>query len=159
MDVELSIYGLLVLYAVLALGISFLCSIAEAVLLSVTPSYVATLEEEGKRSAKLIKEMKQNIERPLAAILCLNTVAHTAGAIGVGAEAAKIWGGAGVGIASGVMTLLVLFASEIKGILAYPGQDALALARAGDRACVALCDSCAAAAGVALGTSYAGDRR
>ncbi|NKC01227.1 MAG: DUF21 domain-containing protein [Pseudomonadales bacterium] len=114
MDVELSgSYLLLASYAVIALGFSFLCSIAEAVLLSVTPSYVAALEKRTGRSGDLLKKLKANIDRPLAAILSLNTIAHTVGAIGVGAEAALIWGGAGVGIASGVMTLLILIASEI----------------------------------------------
>ena len=61
----------------------------------------------------LLKQAKANIDRPLAAILSLNTVAHTVGAIGVGAEAALLWGSVGVGIASGVMTLAILIASEI----------------------------------------------
>jgi CBS domain containing-hemolysin-like protein len=113
-DVELTgSYGVLALYAVIALGISFLCSIAEAVLLSVTPSYIAQLEEQGERSGRLLQQAKANIERPLAAILSLNTVAHTVGAVGVGAEAAALWGSIGVGIASGVMTLAILVGSEI----------------------------------------------
>jgi len=113
-DIELGgSYVLLASYAVIALGFSFLCSIAEAVLLSVTPSYIAALEKHGDRSSKLLKRAKANIDRPLAAILSLNTIAHTVGAIGVGAEAGALWGGAGVGIASGVMTFAILVASEI----------------------------------------------
>ena len=106
-------YGLLVIYALIALGFSFLCSIAEAVLLSVTPSYIAALEEKGRRSARRLKHLKANVDRPLAAILSLNTIAHTVGAAGVGAEAAVIWGSSAVGLASAVMTLLILFLSEI----------------------------------------------
>ena len=111
--IEQGSYGLLVFYALIALGFSFLCSIAEAVLLSVTPSYIATLEEAGSHSAKRLKQMKDNVDRPLAAILSLNTIAHTVGAAGVGAEAANIWGSAAVGYASAVMTLLILILSEI----------------------------------------------
>lgn len=114
MDAELTgSLGLLVFYALIALGFSFLCSIAEAVLLSVTPSYIAALEETGERAGRLLKRAKDNIDRPLAAILSLNTIAHTVGAVGVGAEAGVLWGSMGVGVASGVMTLAILIASEI----------------------------------------------
>lgn len=106
-------YSLLVFYALFALGFSFLCSIAEAVLLSVTPSYIAALEEEGNASAARLKRLKDNVDRPLAAILSLNTIAHTVGAAGVGAEAANIWGSVAVGYASALMTLLILIFSEI----------------------------------------------
>ncbi len=111
-------YTLLILYALVAVGFSFFCSIAEAVLLSVTPSFIATLKEKGKPSATLLEKLKGNVDRPLAAILSLNTVAHTVGAAGVGAEAAKIWqtehaGGHAVGWASAVMTLVILVLSEI----------------------------------------------
>lgn len=106
-------YGLLVFYALVALGFSFFCSIAEAVLLSVSPSYIATLSKSGKRSAKRLRNMKANVDRPLAAILSLNTIAHTVGAAGVGAEAAGIWGSSAVGYASAIMTLLILILSEI----------------------------------------------
>jgi CBS domain containing-hemolysin-like protein len=109
--------GLLVLYVLLALGFSFLCSILEATLLSVTPSYVAALEQEGHLIAERLSEYKEDIDRPLAAILSLNTIAHTVGATGAGAQAAKaIPGGEGevaVAITSGVLTLLILVVSEI----------------------------------------------
>lgn len=104
---------LLIVYAAVALGFSFLCSIAEAVLLSASPSYAESLKEKSPRSGRLLAELKANIDRPLAAILTLNTVAHTVGAVGVGAEAGTLWGSMGVGIASGVMTVLILVASEI----------------------------------------------
>jgi len=104
---------LLVVYGLVAIVFSFLCSVAEAVLLSVTPSYIAALGEEKKRLAARLERLKDNIDRPLAAILSLNTIAHTAGAAGVGAAAADIWGSPAVGIASAVMTLLILILSEI----------------------------------------------
>lgn len=106
-------YVALVLYGVLGIGFSFFCSIAEAVLLSVSPSYIATLKEKSAAQAQRLEHLKHNIDRPLAAILSLNTIAHTVGAAGVGAEAAAIWGSRAVGLASAVMTLLILVLSEI----------------------------------------------
>lgn len=106
-------YGLLILYAVVAVVFSFYCSVAEAVLLSVTPSYIATRKQQGQPGAALLGRLKKNVDRPLAAILSLNTIAHTVGAAGVGAEAAAIWGSAMVGIASAVMTIVILIFSEI----------------------------------------------
>ncbi|MEM9351731.1 MAG: CNNM domain-containing protein [Planctomycetota bacterium] len=103
----------LIFFAFVAIGFSFFCSIAEAVLLSVSPSYIAVLKEEGQRSAERLAALKANIDRPLSAILSLNTVAHTVGAAGVGAQAASIWGNQAVGWASAAMTLLILFLSEI----------------------------------------------
>lgn len=104
---------LLIVYGLLAIGISFLCSLLEACLLSLPRSYVETLAEKGGRSSVMLRDMKANIERPLAAILTFNTVAHTFGAAGVGAQAAKVFGSTAVGVASAVMTLLVLIFSEI----------------------------------------------
>ncbi|MCC9641530.1 hemolysin family protein [Rhodopirellula sp. JC740] len=104
---------LLLIYLVAAIGFSFYCSVAEAVLLSITPSFIATLEKTKPVAAQRLARLKGNIDRPLAAILSLNTVAHTIGAAGVGAEAARLYGNQAVGIASAVMTLLVLVFSEI----------------------------------------------
>ncbi|MDX1530388.1 MAG: hemolysin family protein [Rhodothermales bacterium] len=104
---------LLALYIALAIGVSFLCSILEAVLLSITPSYVAALEAEGSKAGQLLQELKRDIDRPLAAILSLNTVAHTVGAAGAGAQAAVVFGDAAVGVFSGVLTLGILVLSEI----------------------------------------------
>ena len=106
-------YTLLLVYACFAIGCSFLCSIAEAVLLSVSPSYVGALRDQGHRTAALLEYLKENVDRALAAILSLNTIAHTIGAAGVGAEAAEIWGSRAVGWASAGMTLLILVLSEI----------------------------------------------
>ncbi|CAN5708793.1 CNNM domain-containing protein [soil metagenome] len=104
---------LLLLYVALAVGVSFLCSIMEAVLLSITPSYVAALEDENPVAGARIRELKSDIERPLAAILTLNTFAHTLGAAGAGAQATIVFGSAYIGAFSLVLTLIILVASEI----------------------------------------------
>jgi CBS domain containing-hemolysin-like protein len=104
---------LLVLYASLALGLSFLCSILEAVLLSITPSYVAARDREGSATGALLRKLKDDVDRPLAAILSLNTIAHTMGAAGVGAEATRLFGSAWLGLTSAILTLLILVLSEI----------------------------------------------
>lgn len=104
---------LLVLFVLFALLFSFLCSIAEAVILSVSPAYVALLEKEGRRSGALLRKLKTDINKPLAAILTLNTIAHTVGAAGAGAQAAAVFGSAYLGIASAILTLLILVFSEI----------------------------------------------
>lgn len=104
---------LLIAYVLIALGFSFLCSIAEAVLLSVSQPYIAILEQEGRPSGPILRRLKEDINNPLAAILTLNTVAHTVGAAGAGAQAAAVFGSAYVGVASAVLTLLILVFSEI----------------------------------------------
>ena len=105
---------LLIIYVLLALVFSFLCSIAESVLLSITPSYIEGQKEKRPKRAALLKRLKQdNVDRSLAAILTLNTIAHTVGAIGAGAKAAVIFGSTWFGLFSAVMTLLILFLSEI----------------------------------------------
>lgn len=104
---------LLITFALLAILVSFVCSVMEAVLLSITPSYVASKAKTAPKVAERIKNLKDKVDQPLAAILTLNTVAHTAGAAGVGAQAAALYGDTAIGIASAVMTLLVLVFSEI----------------------------------------------
>ena len=104
---------LLVVYVLVALLFSFLCSIAEAVLLSVRTAYIVVLEQSGHRSGALLRQLKAEIDRPLAAILTLNTIAHTVGAAGAGAQAAAVFGSAYLGVASAVLTLLILVFSEI----------------------------------------------
>jgi len=105
---------LLLIYVLLALVFSFLCSIAEAVLLSITPSYIAGLQEKKSKLAPLLKRLKQeNVDQSLAAILTLNTIAHTVGAIGSGAKATVVFGSAWFGLFSALMTLMILFLSEI----------------------------------------------
>ncbi len=104
---------LLIVYMLIALGFSFFCSIAEAVLLSCTTAYISLLEQEKKRSGILLRKLKEDINSPLAAILTLNTIAHTIGAAGVGAQAVKVFGSAYLGIVSAILTLLILVFSEI----------------------------------------------
>lgn len=105
--------GLLLLFLFSALGISFLCSILEAVLLSVPMSYISMLEREGRKGANLLKKYKQDIDRPISAILSLNTIAHTVGAAGVGWCSDRVFGSEFFAITSAVMTLLILVFSEI----------------------------------------------
>lgn len=104
---------LLLVYVFAAILISFYCSISEATLLTVTPSYIARLVERGSRSGRLLREFKKDVDRPLAAILTLNTVANTAGAAGAGAQAAIVFGSAYVGVVSAILTLLILFIAEV----------------------------------------------
>lgn len=104
---------LLILYIFIALGFSFLCSIAEAVLLSVSSAYVALLEKQDKPVGKVLHDLKADVNKPLAAILTLNTIAHTVGAAGAGAQATKIFGDIYLGVISAVLTLLILIFSEI----------------------------------------------
>ncbi|GAB5520686.1 MAG: CNNM domain-containing protein [Rhodothermales bacterium] len=105
--------ALLIFYVALALGVSFLCSVMEAVLLSITPSYVAILEQEKHPAAVRINKLKADIDGPLSAILSLNTIAHTIGAAGAGAQAAKVFGDEWLGLISAILTLLILIISEI----------------------------------------------
>lgn len=105
---------LLIVYVLLAIVTSFACSIAEAVLLSITPSYIEGLKTEKPVLAELLRRLRlEQVDQSLAAILTLNTIAHTVGAIGAGAEAVQVFGSAWVGVVSAVMTLLILFLSEI----------------------------------------------
>lgn len=105
---------LLLAYILLALVFSFLCSIAEAVLLSITPTYIVGLRNKRPKQAAILQKLKiDNVDRSLAAILTLNTIAHTVGAIGAGAQATAVFGSAWFGVFSAVMTLMILFLSEI----------------------------------------------
>jgi len=122
--------GLLILFALLSVFFSFLCSILEAVLLSVTPTFINVKKKEGKSYASVLEALKKDVDKPLIAILTLNTVAHTVGAILVGVQAKaaylETYGNTEkyfigvrftedlmVGIVSTLMTLLILIASEI----------------------------------------------
>lgn len=104
---------LLIFYLFLALFVSFLCSIMESVLLSTSLPFLNAKEESGRKSATIFIKLKSDIEKPLSAILTLNTVAHTIGAAGVGAQATKIFGEVYFGIISAVLTFLILVFSEI----------------------------------------------
>lgn len=104
---------LLFTYLALALFVSFLCSIMEAVLLSTPVSFLMVKKEEGHKWADTFIRLKSNVDKPLSAILSLNTVAHTVGAAGVGAQAVKVFGEAYFGIVSAVLTILILVLTEI----------------------------------------------
>ncbi len=104
---------LLLIYLFIALFVSFLCSIMEAVLLSTPVFYLKSKLEQGVKSAGVMIKQKENIDRPLAAILSVNTIAHTVGAAGVGSQANIVFGEVYFGIVSAVLTLLILLVSEI----------------------------------------------
>ncbi|MCA0131365.1 CNNM domain-containing protein [Winogradskyella alexanderae] len=122
--------GLLIFYAIVSIFFSFLCSILEAVLLSITPTFINIKKKEGKAYAESLEDLKKDVDRPLIAILTLNTIAHTVGAILVGVQAKvayeELYGSTKrsvfgveftedvmVGVVSTVMTILILVASEI----------------------------------------------
>lgn len=105
--------GLLILYFFIAVIVSFVCSILEASLLSITPSYLASKVHEKKPFAISLQKFKERIDTPLAAILTINTFANTVGAVGVGVQAQKIWGNEYLTIVSGVLTITILIFSEI----------------------------------------------
>lgn len=109
--------SLLIVFFVLAIFFSFLCSLWEAVLLSITPTYARIQQQNGSAIGQYLQDFKDNIDKPLAAILTLNTIAHTVGAIGVGEQAATIWSDSNPLITRlvvpAVMTLAVLLLSEI----------------------------------------------
>ena len=106
---------LLIFYLLIALVFSFLCSVFEAVLLSIRQPYILTQRETKPKNAEVWQKLSADINRPLSAILILNTVAHTVGAAGVGAQAMKVFGDGALttGIISGILTLLILILSEI----------------------------------------------
>jgi len=122
--------GLLIFYALISIFFSFLCSILEAVLLSITPTFVNVKKREGKSYATTLEDLKKDVDKPLIAILTINTIAHTVGAILVGVQAkvayAELYGTTTrsilgveftedlmVGVVSTIMTILILVASEI----------------------------------------------
>lgn len=121
---------LLLIYALLTILVSFLCSILEAVLLSINPTYISVKLGEGHKFANTLEGLKKNIDEPLIIILTLNTIAHTVGAILVGVQAKVVYSSLGrgevyhllgvsfseegmVGIVSAIMTVLILLLSEI----------------------------------------------
>tara|TARA_B110000444_G_scaffold260460_1_gene307540 strand:- start:22490 stop:23524 length:1035 start_codon:yes stop_codon:yes gene_type:complete len=104
----------LILYASLALVVSFICSILEAVVLSIPHTYIAVLEKDGDKNGATWANLKEDdAVKPLTAILTLNTIAHTMGAAGVGSEVQSIWGESALTLASVILTIAVLFLSEI----------------------------------------------
>ena len=115
--------AILIFFFLVSILFSFMCSVWEAVLLSITPSYVSRMQMEKPRLGKRLTSLKDDIDRPLSAILTLNTIAHTVGAIGVGVQAGKLFGTAKINLyifeatyeslIAGLMTLAILILSEI----------------------------------------------
>lgn len=107
--------GLLIFYALISIVFSFICSILEAVLLSVTPTFINVKKQEGRGYADDLERLKKDVDKPLIAILTLNTIAHTVGAILVGVQAEAVFGDGDneIMIVSAVMTFLILVLSEI----------------------------------------------
>lgn len=113
LELKLRLMFLLLVYLFIALFTSFLCSIMEAVLLSLPMSFLKSKAEQGDKKVNLMIIYKTDVDRPLSAILSLNTVAHTVGAAGVGAQATVVFGDAYFGIVSAVLTILILVFTEI----------------------------------------------
>ena len=99
-------------YLLLALVISFICSLVEAVFLSISRSYLNSIKDQNPWAISFLN-FKKNVDTPLSAILALNTIAHTIGAAGVGAEATRLFGDSYLGIVSAILTILILIFSEI----------------------------------------------
>ena len=104
---------LLILFFLLAVGVSFLCSILESVLLSINMPFVSILERESPKTGALLRDHKENINKSIASILILNTVANTLGAAAVGAQAENVYGHEAVFYVSAILTFAILFFSEI----------------------------------------------
>ncbi len=112
-DLTLANFGLLIVYLLIAVGVSFLCSMAEAALLTVSKADASFLISQGKSVGHRLLAMKSEIDRPLAAILTLNTTANVIGATGVGAESVRLFGDAWIGLTSAVLTFFILVCAEI----------------------------------------------
>ena len=104
---------LLIVYLILAIGVSFLCSILEAVLLSISPVYTQQMNEQRPRVGKKIAEVRTNLDESISSILILNTFAHTVGAVGVGSQAIKLFGEQWESLIAVLLTLVILYVSEI----------------------------------------------
>ena len=104
---------LLFVYLAIAIGISFACSILEAVLLSITPSYIETIRVNNPRAGRLLTSVKEHMDESLSSILILNTFAHTMGAAGVGSQAVRIYGEKWETLIAVLLTLAILYFSEI----------------------------------------------
>lgn len=105
--------ALLITYVLVALVFSFLCSLLEATLLTITPTGVQTAKQKGAKWAPAMEKLKSDIDRPLSAILTLNTVAHTMGAAGAGAQYARLYGNGAEAYFAGILTLAILIFTEI----------------------------------------------
>lgn len=105
--------GLIILCVLLSASLSFICSILEAVLLSVSPSYIAIELKRGRRHGKILETLKERINRPISAILALNTIANTVGGAVVGAQVHRIYGDKFLATISGIATVFILIGGEL----------------------------------------------
>ncbi len=103
----------LILYVVATLVTSFICSMSEATILTVTPAYISLLEKKGRRSGRLLDRLQTNIDMPLAAILTFNTIANTVGSMMIGREIHHIWGDERIAVSSAILTFIILVFAEI----------------------------------------------
>lgn len=104
---------LLIVYVVMTLGVSFICSMMEAALLSITPPYIGALEAENPKMGRRVRKLRDDVDRPLSAILTLNTVANVVGASGIGIQVHQLYGESAVAVSSAGLTLAILFLAEI----------------------------------------------
>ncbi|MCW8994708.1 MAG: DUF21 domain-containing protein, partial [Psychromonas sp.] len=104
---------LLIFYIIIAIGISFLCSVLEAVLLSVSATFIVQTKQENRHAGDILDNIKSNIDQSISSILILNTFAHTMGAAGVGAQAVHVFGARWETLIAFVLTLAILYFSEI----------------------------------------------
>ncbi len=104
---------LLIIYFALAVGVSFLCSMLEAILLSLNMSHINVVKKVNPTIGKALEKIKKELNISLASILILNTIANTLGAAGVGAQASKLFGNEYMFYVSAILTLVILFISEI----------------------------------------------
>ncbi|WP_461481871.1 CNNM domain-containing protein [Porticoccus sp.] len=103
----------LLIYLAIAIGISFLCSVLEAVLLSVTPMFVEQTQSANPVSGKMLSRVREQLDESISAILIVNTFAHTMGAAGVGSQAVKLYGAHWETLIAVLLTLAILYFSEI----------------------------------------------
>jgi len=104
---------LLIIYLTIAIGVSFVCSVLEAVLLSITPSYVESITNQYPKRGKILSRVKNRLDQSISSILILNTFAHTMGAAGVGAQASHVFGARWETLIAVLLTLVILYFSEI----------------------------------------------
>jgi len=104
---------LLLFYIFIAIGVSFLCSVLEAVLLSITPTFIAQIKETNNSAGVVLENTKLRLDQSISSILILNTFAHTMGAAGVGAQAVRVYGAKWESLIAILLTLAILYLSEI----------------------------------------------
>jgi CBS domain containing-hemolysin-like protein len=102
-----------VLAIAFTLGVSFFCSLLEALILSTTTAEVESLKQRSRRRGLMLEKFKREMGVTISTILTLNTIANTLGATLVGGLATKLFGDWWLGVVSGGMTLGILIFSEV----------------------------------------------